>query len=248
MTPKDIIILQLKEFFIRSSRNQLYTNRRRLESHLSYMFGETDLKGKNVLDVGGGSGLLSLYAAASGANAICLEPEFDGSTQNITDKFDALSSELNLSIGSAILVKSTLQDFESEIKYDVIILANSINHLDEESTITLNSDCESKIKFLELFYKMHSMLAPDGILIITDCDRKNFFNDLGLKSPFMPTIEWNKHQSPTCWVNIAKEAGFKKPIIKWSSPNSLGKIGQFLLGNRLIAYFLFSHFRIELIK
>jgi len=127
-------------------------------------------------------------------------------------------------------------------------LANSINHLDEESTMTLNLNQESKIKFRVLFYKMYSMLSTGGSLIITDCDRKNFFNDLSLKSPFMPTIEWNKHQSPTCWVNIAKEVGFKKQSIKWSSPNSLGRIGQFLLGNRLIAYFLFSHFRIELKK
>lgn len=248
MTPKEIITLQLNDYLNKSIKNQLYTNRFRLKSHLQYMFGNRDLNGKNVLDVGGGSGLLTFFAAASGANATCLEPEFDGSTNNITKYFNKMSNEINLSIGAANLVKTTFQDFISEIHYDVIIFGNSINHLDEDSTITLNSNQESKIKFRVLFYKMYSMLSPGGSLIITDCDRKNFFNDLGLKSPIMPTIEWYKHQSPSCWLNIAKEVGFKKTSIKWSTPNGFGRIGHLLLGNRLIAYFLFSHFRLELRK
>lgn len=64
----------------------------------------------------------------------------------------------------------------------------------------------------------------------------------------MPTIEWEKHQSPSFWLSMLKEVGFESVSMKWSSPNSLGVMGRAFLGNRIIAYFLFSHFRIEVRK
>ena len=130
----------------------------------------------------------------------------------------------------------------------MIILSNSINHLNEYSTEHL-ADCqEAKSTYIEYFQKMFTLLEPGGTLIITDCDRRNMFNDLNLKSPFMPTIEWEKHQSPFLWAALLEIAGFKKISIKWSSPNSLGKTGDILFGNKVVAYFLFSHFRLEVQK
>ena len=45
----------------------IYPNRKNLSLHLKNTFGGIDFNGKKVLDVGGGSGLHSFYAAVKGA-------------------------------------------------------------------------------------------------------------------------------------------------------------------------------------
>jgi hypothetical protein len=80
---------------------------------------------------------------------------------------------------------------------------------------------------------------------VTDCSPRNFFNDLGLKSPVCPTIEWHKHQQPEVWAEMLVEAGFREPQIAWTPHARLGVIGP-LFANRLGAYFVNTHFRLQM--
>ena len=120
--------------------------------------------------------------------------------------------------------------------------------MDEPSVTKMHSDDNSWNVFLAMFTKMKDLLSDNGRIIITDSDRSNFFNDLGFQSPIMHTIEWEKHQSPKMWKKMLEQAGFDNVIIQWTSPNRWGRLGNIFLGNRLIAYFLFSHFRLEATK
>jgi len=106
----------------------------------------------------------------------------------------------------------------------------------------------SQQTYLAYFKKIYDGLNSNGKIIITDCTRYNFFNIVGIKSPFMPTIEWYKHQSPTVWTKLLIDSGFKNPKIAWSYPNTFGKFGKFIFGNKIAAFFLLSHFRLELTK
>src|SRR5579862_7369395 len=75
----------------------LYTNKRNLRNHLKGIFGEYDFARKRVLEVGGGNGLLSFYAASQGAEeVICLEPEAAGSTSGINSHFERTRDDLGL--------------------------------------------------------------------------------------------------------------------------------------------------------
>jgi SAM-dependent methyltransferase len=147
---------------------------------------------------------------------------------------------------SASMRGTTVQDYlrGADRRFDVVMMANSINHLDEQSCIRLAEDPSARAAYLSLLKEVYAALAPGGYLVITDCSRSNFFNDIGLKSPLMKTIEWEKHQNPHTWDALLQEAGFEKGVIQWSAPNSLGEAGRAVLGHRAAAYFLLSHFRL----
>ena len=73
----------------------LYSSKSRLKFQMDMLFRGVDLKDKKVLDIGGGYGLFSLYAASRGAKkVICLEPEADGSSSGVTDRFHKLNKLL----------------------------------------------------------------------------------------------------------------------------------------------------------
>jgi hypothetical protein len=63
-----------------------------------------------------------------------------------------------------------------------------------------------------------------------------------------PHIEWEKHQAPGVWVRLLEEVGFAQPRLRWSSFNRLRGTGRALLGNPVAAYFLTSHFCLQMRK
>jgi 16S rRNA G966 N2-methylase RsmD len=58
----------------------MYSGKENLKFYLDNLFEHVELAQKEVLDVGGGRGLLTFYTAVKGAKkAVCLEPEKEGS-------------------------------------------------------------------------------------------------------------------------------------------------------------------------
>jgi hypothetical protein len=82
----------LEEFLTLAVRERLYGNRGNLHFFMRSIFRGSLLEGARVLDVGGGTGLCSYYAAAVGATkAVCLEPEADGGTRTAHEGFKRLA-------------------------------------------------------------------------------------------------------------------------------------------------------------
>lgn len=201
-----------------------------------------------MIDIGGGSGLFSFYAAIMGAESvICLEPETKGSTKGATERFKQLSTKLSLN--NVGLQKVRFQDFDPNgKKFDIILLHNSINHLNEQACIALENDESARKEYAMIFQKISEIAAPGAELIIADCSRQNFFALLNIANPFEPTIEWYKHQTPEFWINMLSSHNFVRPQIRWTSFSILGKIGRLLFGNRFLSYFLSSHFVLVMYK
>lgn len=232
---------RVEDFYNFIINEKFFSSKRRLEFHLNSFFGRIDFNNKNFLDIGGGIGLHSFYAASKGARQVlCLEPEVDGSEMHMHEKFNYISKALNYD--NVVLKNSTFQSYLFHDKYDIISLHNSINHLDEQSCVNLLTDKSSYENYQIIFRKIYNIANKNTILLIGDCSNFNFFAKLKITNPFSPTIEWSKHQSPETWTSLLKEAGFTDPKIVWSSFNRLGRPGRFLLGNRFIAFFLQSHF------
>jgi hypothetical protein len=213
-----------------------------LRFYVDYLFDGIDFRGKTMLDVGGGDGMLSFYAACAGAaKIICLEPEVAGSATGMSAAFERTASFLDRT--NVQLLPKRLQDFESrDGPFDILLLHQSINHLDEGACIRLRHDNDAQSSYAQLFGKLASLARPRAKLVVVDCARRNLFGDLHLTNPITPTIEWHKHQSPELWARLLAEVGFVNPVIRWNSFNTLRTCGRALLGNRIAAYCLTSAF------
>lgn len=211
------------------------------------LFAGIDLEGKTMLDVGCGTGHMGLWAAAHGARRVVgLEPEVEGSSAGMQETFRRTAREVGLE-DRVELVTTRLQDYDPGAeRFDVVLLAASINHLDEEACIHLHEDEQARQTYREHFRLLARVTAPGGVLVVTDCDRRNLFARLGLRNPLQPTIEWEKHQPPKLWARLLADVGFEDPNVDWWALNTLRSPGQALMGNWPCAYLTSSVFRLTM--
>jgi hypothetical protein len=237
----------VEKFFTLAIRKKLFTNKYDLRFHLETVFKDVPLEKKRLIDIDGGNGIHSFYAACMGAKeVICLEPEAKGVVADSVSGFNRLQAHRLSDL--VRLEQITFQRFaaSTDKKFDVILLHNSINHLDEWACINLVSEKKARRTYLALFENFYRVSNPSAYLIICDCARRNLFGDLRLPNPAAPRIEWHKHHSPGLWAGLAAEVGYCQPNIRWTSFNSLGPIGKYLAGNKFASYFLLSHFRLQM--
>lgn len=221
---------------------------RRLYHSITTVFRGVPLRGANVLDVGGGAGFHSLYAAVNGATkVVCLEPGAEGSRAEYGSPNQLPSNGANET--SVQFLPLMIQEFDPGLeRFDVILLHNSVNHLDEQACIMLPCDFESLESYTRIFEKLADLANEGALIIITDCSSKNFFGLIRIRNPFAPTIEWNKHHQPSLWAGLLEHAGFTDSTTEWIVPQRLGSVGQKLFGNQVCAFFLSSYFRLTACK
>lgn len=215
----------------------------RMPAYLRQLFSRTELAGRRVLDVGGGDGIMSFFAATRGAaDVVCLEPIGDGSSADAGRKFRHQARELGLR--SVRFVPLTLQRYldQDAQTFDVVLLHHSINHLNEGAAAVVHTDAAARDEYVALFGRLRRVLSPGADLVAADCSRRNFFSDLHMRNPLARSIEWWKHQSPWTWSAMLRDAGFCNATVQWTAPSLLGASGQVVLGNRIGAYFTTSYF------
>lgn len=213
----------------------------RYVTYLDLVFGDVQLSGRSVLDVGGGNGLLSFYAIARGASRVtCLDPAADGSSPGIDRQFDALASEVG---GDVDRLTERFQDHDpGGALYDVVLVHNAINHLDEAACAALPDDPAAVAAYRDIFADLRGLLRPGGNIIVADCAKRNLWGDLRLHNVFAPGIEWPIHEQPTVWNRLMVDAGFKPGNVRWDAPSKMRRPGQAIFGNRVGAYLTSSHF------
>ena len=216
------------------------------------VFRNLDVSNAAILDVGGGNGLISLWAVTEGdaGSALVLEPGLDGSSKQMESQFNSMISILDPETRARLeLSTQTIEQLDQATrKFDFVLFHNSINHIDECSTQALHSDPNAQAKYKEVFDRISDLMTESGHLIIADCSNRNAFGDLGLRNPVAPSINWGIHQPPEVWSKVALETGFTETDRLWTSRREFGRLGQVVAGNRPVSYLLNSHFVLHFAK
>ena len=232
-----------EEIFFKTAVDKgLFSSVNSLKFYTKMIFKNILFEDKLILDIGGGSGILSYYAVLKGAShAICVDPFGDGSSLSQGGILSELNSVTGLSNVEFMPVPFNSFD-PKNVMFDIVMLHNSINHLDEKACIELQNSSTARTKYSKIFSRIKNMLKPGGEILICDCSSRNIFPKFRLHNFFAPNIDWEKHQPPEKWIEILKDEGFVEPVIRWNSPKTLGAIGNLFLGNKVMSYFLASHF------
>mgnify|MGYP001453861222 CR=1 FL=1 len=192
---------------------------------LKSLFGNIYFNNKTVVDVGSGNGKYSFFAANSGAKKVySLEPEADGSGYgNMMEKYTNVMEKYDLN--NVELRKETLSSFIQNklgiLNVDIVMLINSINHIDEDSVELVHKDRNSLINYLLIFKEIYDFVPAGCEIIITDSPRDNFLANLGLINPIYSMIEWEKHQSPRIWEKLLLKSGFTNIELFWLLPGPM---------------------------
>lgn len=216
-----------------------YRNGPRYRFRGKFLFEGIPLAGARVLEIGCGTGAWAIWAALEGASKVIgIEPEAEGSSEHSLDRFR--QNIETLALQDRVEAQScTLQELPVCAEpFDVVIMFNVINHLDESAVVNLHNDKNSLERYLTLLRKLHLHMSSSGWAVVADCARDNIWPRLGLPSPFMRSIEWQKHQNPKIWIDVFTRAGFQTFDLRWSPLQPIPK----LTGNRFVEYLTCSHF------
>jgi SAM-dependent methyltransferase len=208
------------------------------------MFEGVSFWDQRVLDIGGGSGWASLYAAASGAReVVCLEPSAAGSS--VKAGSPSHNAVVRLSSGRVEIVGQTLQEFagRDQGSFGVVISNASINHLDETACERL-MEPRARRTYEDLCRSIRAQMAGGARLILSDCCRCNLLESVGLRNPLRRTIEPSKHWDPSVWIEMFERNGFHCKGVRYLGLNSLRQFGATIMNNRVAAYLGSGDFRI----
>jgi SAM-dependent methyltransferase len=226
-------------------RNGLFGRRgyQGLHWHCTHLLQGVDPKGGHTLEVGAGSGSLSLWLLGQGArSATLLEPEAAGSTVGTAARAAGHGRSLGLDADRWRFRNETLQRHQPDRRYRLVLSQNSVNHLDEDACVRLLNDPAASAAYRTMFRKIHDMLEPGGWLVIADCARTNYWSWLGKRSPWAYMIEWEKHQEPETWAGLLRAAGFEIEALRWWHPYFRVRALQPIIRFRTASRFLSSYF------
>lgn len=226
--------------------NDIWMSAERLDYSLNHFFKSYELSGKSVLEIGAGPGFSSVWCATHGASrVVAIEPEASGSTKGVKQEFERLAEAIHLG-GRVEYMGVTLDEYlakSSQHNYDYILMNAVVNHLDEDATMRLHlSEAEAeRQRYRKIFRQLFDLLNRNGVVLIFDIGRCNFWYKFKLHNPFAPNVGFYLHQQPKVWNRLLCQCGFEPVDIRWFAGYRFRHL-RLILSYFIPAYFLASKF------
>jgi SAM-dependent methyltransferase len=216
---------------------------------LQHVFRDVDWRGKRVLEIGSGRGLIAIYMGMQGAaRVLSMEPELVGSTSGVIQEQRERIAGLGLTNVEVIAADFNTWDPKGQ-QFDVIVSRSSINHLYHSEKHAAH-DPATYAKYVEVAQRVLTMLSPGGLFIATDSCRYGFFNavrHLGIHRPWTGKrsgVDWRHHQNPGTWKRIFRDAGFDRAEARYPVPYRLRHAAP-LVDNAVANFFLTGNFILQ---
>lgn len=185
-----------------------------------------ELRGKRVLEIGSGRGLLAIYMGMNGAaQVVSMEPEMFGATSGVIADQRARIAEIGLT--NVEVVAADFNTWEAHGQtFDLIVSRASINHLHEANQHAEHHQ-PTFDAYVAVATRIKDLLAPGGLFLATDACRYAFFTGarrFGIRRPWnrkRTGVDWRYHQNPGTWQKIFAAAGFSDTAVNYPVPYPL---------------------------
>ena len=174
----------------------------------------TEVQGvKSVLDIGTGTGLLSLMLAQrSKAKIDAIEIDENAYNQAITNANQSIFKD------TITVYNTSIQDFETDKRYDLIISNPPFfqNHLKSETESRNNSLHTDTLSFADLLSTVLRLLSPNGtFVVLLPAYESSFFEQLSILRELYPQKKLTiRHRKDTKILRIITTFGrIKEEII-----------------------------------
>jgi cyclopropane fatty-acyl-phospholipid synthase-like methyltransferase len=201
----------------------------RVEWRMKDQFRDVSWVGKDVFEVGCGSGEISIYMALTGARRVIgIDPGGAGSNDTARQRMQDLIQKLELDNFEFYPV--LFQDFDQKPEsFDIIFGVNSVEHI-FETTLPLAKDRRAWDLYARYFADIRAMLRPGGVMLQYNNSRYawaaylSWLTHYKYRHPVSKSICWELHQTPQTWCRVAREAGFRRTYFHWRVMYPLRKI------------------------
>lgn len=204
-----------------------------------YTFDGVNLRDASILDIGAGAGDFAEHAVDQGANrVVCLEPDAAGSGGwELTELQERADTHPEIEIREVFF-----QAFDTDEEFDVILLHNVINHLNEEQIRYVHTDKAAWNTFQGYVEKVRDYTRDGGDVVVADSARTSLWSRIGVERFPLGSVEFAIHQDPSCWTHMFESAGFERVRFDWTPVLEKGDLVERLTRNRLAAELRASHF------
>lgn len=208
--------------------------------HFNEQFRGLEVRGKRMLEIGCGSGALSLYLASVldvGHLDAIDEAEGEGNPVSILETLETTVHTLGLK--NITVMKKDIMQFHPSEPYDIVVSNNAMHHVCEHGL--LKWDIRARKKYVEIFKHLKGLLKPEGVLLLREYSRYTIWQ-------FLPgrydEVEWSLHPSKGEWLRVLRQAGYRNISHRYACPYAL-RLGAALVRNPIVQALNYPCFHIR---